>query len=279
MKILFITNSCLGDVILTTGIIKNLIDTDDNLELYIIKDKRSKNIFEDFPKIKYIYEYSKMKYSVHWLFILKDFFFNYFDIIYDFKNSIGRILFANQKYIYYNDNNHIIHSIKSQFNLDYLPKPYIFIDSEKCKNYVNKYIKDEFISVVPTCFDKDINEKYYIDIIYYIINYTKYKCVLLGSNIENNFFEKYKNKFENKVLNLINKTSVLESTYLISYSKLFIGRDSALYHIAQALNIKSIIFFKHKNFERYKPINDNINTFIIDNTIIKKDIIDIIKSI
>lgn len=61
MKILFILNSCLGDVILSTGVIRYYIETYKHAKITYVKDKRSKNILTDFPNTETIIEYSKKK--------------------------------------------------------------------------------------------------------------------------------------------------------------------------------------------------------------------------
>ena len=101
MKILFILNSCLGDVILSTSVIKFIIDKYPSAKIYLIKDYRSGNIFDNFPNINLVYNFSKMRYHLHWIFILFNFLFNYYDIIYDFKNSpVSRILLSKKKFIF-----------------------------------------------------------------------------------------------------------------------------------------------------------------------------------
>lgn len=269
MKILIIGSSSLGDFIInSTGIIKKLNETYENLEIHLIKEKRSMDILDDFPNITYIYEYSKIKYSLHWLYIFKDFIFQEYDIIYDFKNSIGNILFSNQKYIYKSDkNSHILDSIKNQFSLNYFPKPYLYINNLKCDNFYFENINHDYVTICASNLDKDIQSNMYIDIINYLFN-KNIKCILIGSDIELEFFNKNENILKNKVLNFINrnnkKVSVLESSYIIKKSKIFIGRDSGFYHISQSLDINSIIFFKLENLKRFKPINKNIKYFLVE---------------
>ena len=267
-EILIITNSCIGDLILSTGVINNILTKNKNVSLNIIKDKRSKDILNDTPKINKIYEYSKKKYHLHWINLLYNIFFYEYDEIYDFKNSLGNFLKSKKKFILKNNNNlHILDHIKQNFKLSFYPKPFLYLNYKKSKDYVRKFSCKKYVVLCASLIDKDIDASIYIKIINYFYS-LDIKCLLIGSNLENNFYNKYKELIKDYVINYIHtnnrKVSVLESAYLINHSKFYIGRDSGFYHIAQACNIPSLIFFRKKNILRYGPINKNINIIDID---------------
>lgn len=143
----------------------------------------------------------------------------------------------------------------------------MFLNYKKSKDYVRKFSHKKYVVLCASLIDKDIDASIYIKIINYFYS-LDIKCLLIGSNLENDFFNKYKELLKAFVINCIHtpnrKVSVLESAYLINHSKFYIGRDSGFYHIAQACNIPSLIFFRKKNILRYGPINKNINIIDID---------------
>ena len=262
MKILFILNSCLGDVILSTSVIKYIIDKYPQAELYIIKDYRSGGILNDFPNIKQIYNYKKLNYHFHWFLIIYNFIFRYYDIVYDFKNTLlSRILFVKERFIFQETKKSIINSnlsvnqiIKKTFNIPKHYNPYIYLNDISFQNNALLNFNTKYIVLAPTLIDKDLEEDYYLNIINHISNF---KIIIIGTNMENSFYDKYKGKFDSNVKNLCNSTNLLETAYLIKNSTLFIGRDSGLYHICHSLNKKGIIFFLNENNKVPKIIPTN----------------------
>ncbi|MCX6803761.1 MAG: glycosyltransferase family 9 protein [Candidatus Diapherotrites archaeon] len=97
-----------------------------------------------------------------------------------------------------------------------------------------------------------------------------YQIVLCGAKNEKNSVSIAKNlikspKNSNKVLDLTGKTSLSEALYLFSKSKLFIGNDTGLMHIALASNCPTIglfgptnskILFQNKNNSKALQINN-----------------------
>lgn len=161
------------------------------------------------------------------------------------------------------------------FNLDNsieLEKNYIFINeisNLKITPQINTIL--DFIKI----YKKEINEKYCIlflgssDIrknwdVYKFIEVAKkipknYKIVLAGGKSENKlgevFLENYK---DNRVINKIGKTSLLETLFLIKNSSFIIGNDSACIHMAVTTEIKSICIFGGGQYGRFLPYDDSL---------------------
>ncbi len=64
--------------------------------------------------------------------------------------------------------------------------------------------------------------------------------VLLGGKLEESVALNLENKFQDKVINLVGKISLKESSYIVSKSKCFVSADTGLLHIADALGVKGI---------------------------------------
>jgi ADP-heptose:LPS heptosyltransferase len=88
-----------------------------------------------------------------------------------------------------------------------------------------------------------------------ILYNTKYNIVLVGS-VDDVLKSKLipKNK---KIINLIGKTNINEVGYVVSKSKLLIGNDSGVGHIASALNIPVVSIFGPGFYKQWKPYGQN----------------------
>ena len=265
MKILFILNSCLGDVILSTGVIRYYIETYKHAKITYVKDKRSKNILTDFPNTEAIIEYSKKKYSWHWIEIYGILKKENFDIIIDFKNTFLSYILPSlkSKRIYStNRNKYILEVFKELIDKPFLPKPYLFVNANKKNNYIASLeLPRKYLVVLPTLLSKDIQPEFYIK----LINCSKIPIIICGSLFEKEFITKYKEILNASKFRFIDNSTVIEAVYIIQNSIGFIGCDSGLYHVATALNKTTLCFFENKEkYTIYSSRNLNCINHIID---------------
>ena len=91
-----------------------------------------------------------------------------------------------------------------------------------------------------------------------VINFIpeKYKVVLLGYgdlDLKNATEIESSVKIPKRIVNMVNKTSVIEMFNLISNSQFVIGMDSAPVHIAAAARVRSICIAHGAHFKRFIP--------------------------
>ena len=67
MKLLFVTSTRLGDAIISTGILNQLIEDNPNLRITIACGPAAAPIFEEVPNLERIIVLDKMLFSLHWL--------------------------------------------------------------------------------------------------------------------------------------------------------------------------------------------------------------------
>lgn len=84
------------------------------------------------------------------------------------------------------------------------------------------------------------------------------KIVLIGASREKEEAEKIKNGNQN-IINLMGEIPLFELQVLICNSKLFLGNDSGLSHLAIRTKTPAIIIIGGGNFGRYFPYNDHKN--------------------
>jgi len=114
---------------------------------------------------------------------------------------------------------------------------------------------------------KDWDDKNYIELLEKILFDLKIKVVLLGKiNFNREMYYKNSLKYfkDSCIVNLINKTSIIEAISLIYFSNFFIGLDSGLTHVAGMCGVKTFgIYSGMTGVGVWDPISLNNNVNII----------------
>jgi len=100
-------------------------------------------------------------------------------------------------------------------------------------------------------------ERKYIDLVKKLIHVYSAKVIILGDNITNGSLSEFLSGADDPcVISAIGKTTLGQSAALISLSRLFIGNDSGLLHIALALNKPCVAIFGSTAPEQVIPSVD-----------------------
>ncbi len=103
-----------------------------------------------------------------------------------------------------------------------------------------------------------------IEVIKFVIG-QGYQAVLLGGKDIVSFNQQIENKVSDKrLLNLTGQTSLSQSAATISLSKLFVGTDSGLLHLARAVGTPTVAIFGSTNPKKWGATNPQ-NIIIADN--------------
>ncbi len=108
-----------------------------------------------------------------------------------------------------------------------------------------------------------------------IANYLtdKYNIVLLGQGKEDNIKAMYllkRCKDRNKIINLVNNTTILEYIEIIKRALFIIGNDSSAVHIASAVKTPSICIAPGAHYNRFVPYPINLTTTYTPRVIVHK---------
>jgi ADP-heptose:LPS heptosyltransferase len=114
--------------------------------------------------------------------------------------------------------------------------------------YLNDILfSEKCIAIHPYAFPgRDINIEHWESVIEFFIS-INYTVILLGTEKED-LFKKHSN-----IINLINKTNILEATYIIGNSKIFIGGLSLLHHIARNVGVDTNVICDNTNIQSRIP--------------------------
>ena len=96
-------------------------------------------------------------------------------------------------------------------------------------------------------------------IITFLLTNTNYKCLLLGGKeetlIANKTIALLPSYLKSRILNLVGKTTLLESLILIKNGKLTIGNETGLVHASWIMEIPTIVIYGGGHFGRFLPLN------------------------
>ena len=278
MKILVIKFRNIGDVLLTTPLIKNLKLNYPDSQIDILVNEGTEAMLKYNPNVNKVFTYKrsyfkslpKIKRFIEEFKFLKS--FKDYDIVINttegdrgafiakFSNAKIKIGYPVKKNLYLkNSFTHIMrkppllrHIIEN--NLDAIrvldknifeKKVEIFWSKED-KKKVDNLIDRDFIHIHPVSrwLFKCIDDKIMAQIIDYL--HKKGKKVIITASPDKKELEKVEQIIsycKNKPFNLSGKLNLNEVAYLSSKAKLFIGVDTAIMHMAAAVNTPVIAFF------------------------------------
>ena len=102
MKILFISNTRLGDAILSSCILNAMHQRYPTARFTIAVGPVAAQAFEGIPNLDRLIIIKKEKYNLHWLKLWWQIFFNFWDVIIDCRGSaIGWLLFGKKRFCKY----------------------------------------------------------------------------------------------------------------------------------------------------------------------------------
>jgi heptosyltransferase II len=257
MRILIELPSWLGDTVMATPAIENLIKFYSHSEFIIVGSTISIEVLRNHPNISKTYALDKAYFSIYLL--SKE--LRNFDKFFTFRNSFRSNLFkllvdSNQKFTFKKDHFKKIHQVEkytkfinNSLKTDYSAGPLVIYSSESFKKNVNsKTKKKPMLGVNPGSSYGDAKRWYpeeFSEVIAAFSN--KFDITILGGpgekdiamDIQRLILKKGVNNYQN----LAGKLSISELINCISNFDLFITGDSGPMHIAANFKVPTISIF------------------------------------
>ena len=259
-RILFITLSNIGDVILTIPTLLKLSKRYKNAKFDIVGDDRSKILFKYCPFINKFFIKDKSKGIKGTISLLRDIRKTNYDIAVDLRSD-GLLYLIRADKKFHKINNKNIHSIEKHYlsikeQNKKIPAPTMWISSEerkKARQLLPKSYKkilafglgaNSSHKIWPTKFYAELGNmlKQQFDLI-----------VLIGDVKDNEFFSTFSKNYKGPLLNLSGKLDLLTTAAVLEKVQFFIGNDSGLGHIASAVNVNTFTIFGPGEPHRYRP--------------------------
>lgn len=263
-KILFVTLSNIGDVILSIPTLLFLSKKYPEAKFDIVCDKRSFLLLSNFSFINKFFfreKKQKIKNTLSLVFKLRE---TNYDIAVDLRTDFLLYLIkAKKKYWKVKDNNKhsaVNHFLSLKESLNSIPNPKLLFP----KKIEKKFLKYDFlkrkkilsIGLGSNDPDKIWPTQRYIDLIEYLKKDFNF-IILLGDKFDRLNANIFCKTVSVDVKNFCGETNLIETAFLLKKSSLFIGNDSGLGHIASAVNTKSFTIFGKGDPNRYKPYGDS----------------------
>ncbi|MCK4463605.1 MAG: glycosyltransferase family 9 protein [Candidatus Omnitrophica bacterium] len=271
-RILVITLSNTGDIILTTPLIEALLRQFPGVKLDIVVGPNGKEVFEKHNKVSKIFIYDKHTNLFEKFRLIKKLRKMHYDMAVDLKNSgipflIGARLkskvIGRRKGRIHKKDQHLAIIESMGINIRDVGLN-IEIDKEDFENIevLLENIKSKF--VVISCGAKSHTKRwptsYFAALIDSIKNDLGYEVILVGKD-EGDFpdsdrvvVRKVKKIMQTEPIDFLGKTNLRELAALIKKSSLLITNDSAPLHIASALNTPTIAIFGPTDEVKYGPL-------------------------
>jgi heptosyltransferase II len=267
MKILIIQTAFIGDLILTTGFIRQVSEKFNSRDISIVVNEGTESILTGSPFLKKTIPLNKKKikknpfYFINFLreirsarydLVLSPHFSHRSSLISYFSGSKTRIGYKEAGFSFLHTKTihrpilgkHEIEKLASLIDeeIGYPPEFHFKKDlTQKIENEIHQ-IDKPFIALAPSSVweTKKMPEEKFIELIEMILNETKFKPILIGSKSDVHLSESIIKKFSSQVINFTGKTNLIELAYLISKSTALISNDSSPIHIASAYNVPTV---------------------------------------
>ncbi|MEK6727627.1 MAG: lipopolysaccharide heptosyltransferase II [Candidatus Omnitrophota bacterium] len=287
MKILFITLSNIGDVILTLPVLDCLRQIYPKADITVMVGKRPKEIFENNPDINRIIVYDRragLKEKINLFIELKK---ERFDIVIDLRNSFFG-LFLPAKYktssftpipkeIKHMKERHLYKIRKlgiAEANIRETQKKGSLYIKPADEKYINKLLadngiteKDRVVVISPGARShiKRWPGDKFLELIQALSRDFKLKIILSGDKDDIAITKYILENSRQPLVDLSGKTDIVQLAVLIKKAACVITNDSALLHLASYLNVPLVAIFGPTDEEKYGPWSDT-------SVIVKKDI-------
>ena len=273
-KILFITLSNIGDVILTLPLLSALKDNFPNRKIDVVVGSRPREIFTKDPGINRVFTYNKhMKLKEKRDFI-KRLKAERYDLAVDMRNTLipfligaknrTSFILANKGAIKHKKSIHL-NRLKA-LGIEYKEKSNIYIDN-KDREAIGRLLEengveknDILIGVGPACRSplKQWRIEGFIELIHSLLKKGNYKIVLVGDDTQINVSGEIKSAVNDKgLIDLTGKTNLNELFALVERMHVLLTCDSACMHIVCDLGVKVLAIFGPTDPEEYGPTGKN----------------------
>jgi len=266
---LFVTSNRLGDAVLTTGVLKYLVEREPHIPITVVCGHIPKDIFENFIGVERVIALKKKKYSGHWLEALYQTGPRYWHRIVDFRSSLLGFLPARHRHVWRggNDDVHKAVANAAMIGLDYPLGPSIIPTTTHQEMAARKLDlandKRPIIALAPTA-NFPGKQWHHENFVSLAQSLTAEGAAFAGARVaifgapgeEAQAIPVVKGLPQNQVIDLVGKTTPAEAAALLSKAKLFVGNDSGLMHTAVAVNTPTVGLFGIGKPTVYGPWGD-----------------------
>ncbi len=130
MKILFITNTRIGDAILSSGVLRHLVDTYPDARFTIVCGRLPQTLFAATPRLERVIPLKKRRFDLHWWDLWREVRGTRWDLVVDLRRSfLSYFLKARARHVIgpADDSVHRVQHLSSVLKLERPAAPYIYV--------------------------------------------------------------------------------------------------------------------------------------------------------
>lgn len=270
-RILVITLSNIGDIILTTPVIRTLSKEFSDARIDVMVGPNGKEIFEKDPRIFKLVIYDKhMPIAEKRRLQLKLKKLKY-DLVVDLRNTIFPILLGPKyrtgtiqhfpKGLIHKRDRHL-YRLRSLDIKDLKVSSYIYIPKED-EEYISGLLKEDNVAkpiAVINAGAKSHIKRWTTEGFANVCDRLMSECgvgvVFVGTEEDNNVVNEIINKMKNKPYNFVTRTNIRQLANLLKNAKLLITNDSAPLHLGCAVGVKVLALFGPTDPKKYGPTGE-----------------------
>ena len=265
-SILFIGLSCVGDVVMTSTVIKTLQKNFPQATIDFVADKRSSNLYERFPSLGKIVIKNKDNFLRGTPHLIKELWRTKYDIIVDVRSDgLAYLLRGRKKYTKLFSSAYGEHAVEDLMGVIFslhknnsIPETTIWLSEQERKNTQEKLSlfdqKDRLLAICVGDIRRPVkcwSGEQFIK----LLNNQNSKftgVIFLGGDLDAERTEEVAKKINLPYINTIS-CSLLETAAFLEKAIIYIGPDSGVGHIASAVKTPVISFFSVDRPERCRP--------------------------
>lgn len=265
MKVLFITSSRLGDAILSTGLLKYVVQTWPTAKITVACGPLATSLFEGVPGLERIIPLKKQKHNRHWMALWKQVWPTQWDIVIDLRNSaVSRLIRARKRYIFSSAIDHKLHKVEQNaavMKLADVPSPCLW-SSDGQRAAAAALVPDgtKILGVGPTAnwAGKTWPTERYIELIAALISPhglfpDARVAVFAAPGEEEAAYQVLNSVAADRQINVIAKADPGTVAAAIARCDFYIGNDSGLMHCAAAAGVPTFGLFGPSWPHIYRP--------------------------
>ncbi len=253
MHLLFISSNRIGDSLINLQLLNKFIRKNKkSIQITLVSGELPLPIYDDYFMIVERIILKKEKYHLHWWKLYRKLSSKKFDVIIDFRSSLISYFLSTKKRIIFKmqKKENIYSQIHQKYETD-VKKDFKIITDRVRKIFPNS----NYACLAPFANwpPKEWPTENFINIAEYLLDKGISKIYILGSENESSKFDIFQSKLGNKVINRCGKQHILNDYGLLVKSRLFVGNDSAMMHMAALANTPTICLFGPTNDIIYFP--------------------------
>jgi heptosyltransferase III len=266
-RALFITLSCVGDAVMTTSVLKALHAAYPEAKFDIVADKRSDIIFLNCPFRGEIFYKDKKKFLRGAPALVEQLYRKKYDVIVDLRtDGLAYFLKGRKRFTKWSGNTYGVHAVESLMGIirnvhgdKPIPSPQVWMDKDSIA-FAHHALSDlsgkSILAFGPGCSGKR-PQKFWPTKSYAALANSLQDIfdavLLLGGSGDKKLVLEISKELELPYLDMCLETDLLQAAALLQQSKVFVGSDSGLGHVAAAVDTPTLSFFSVDKPERCLP--------------------------